>query len=60
MENYEKKQFINNESGQDLAEYGLLVAGVGLLVLVGGSSLGSNVYVWFGVVAAHITSLVGA
>jgi Flp pilus assembly pilin Flp len=53
-------QLVRNEDGQDVAEYGLLVAGVGLLVLVGTTSLSTNLYTWFGVLAARITSTVGA
>ena len=53
-------QLLRSEDGQDVAEYGLLVAGVGLLVLVGTTSLGTNLYTWFGVLAARITSMVGA
>lgn len=58
MEHLER--LVSSEDGQDVAEYGLLVAGVGLLVLVGTTSLGTNLYTWFGVLAAQITSMVGA
>jgi Flp pilus assembly pilin Flp len=54
------QQFVHNEDGQDVAEYGLLVAGVGLLVLVGSASLGSNLHAWFDAVAAQVTSHIGA
>jgi Flp pilus assembly pilin Flp len=53
------EQLIRNDSGQDVAEYGLLVAGIGLLVLVGVSSLGANLYTWFGLIATRVTTNVG-
>ncbi|MBV9598753.1 MAG: Flp family type IVb pilin [Chloroflexi bacterium] len=53
------QQFICNDNGQDVAEYGLLVAGVGLLVLVGATSLGSNLQTWFDNIATRVTSNVG-
>jgi Flp pilus assembly pilin Flp len=52
-------QLIRNDGGQDVAEYGLLLAGVGLLVLVGASSLGANLYTWFGLIATRVTTNVG-
>jgi len=54
------QQFVRNQDGQDVAEYGLLVAGVGLLVLAGTTSLGANLHTWFGVLADRITGMVGA
>jgi Flp pilus assembly pilin Flp len=53
-------QLVRNEDGQDVAEYGLLVAVMGLLVLVGTTSLGANLHAWFDVLATQITSMVGA
>jgi Flp pilus assembly pilin Flp len=50
---------LNDDQGQDVAEYGLLVAGVGLLVLLGTASLGSQLHDWFAVLATRIISLVG-
>jgi Flp pilus assembly pilin Flp len=52
--------FIRQDDGQNVAEYGLLVAGVGLLVLVSAASLGVHVHDWFQAIAAHVTSLIGA
>ena len=49
------EQFIHDADGQDAAEYGLLVAGLGLLVLVATTSLGANLSAWLGVIAAQIT-----
>lgn len=51
---------IFDEDGQDAAEYGLLIAGVGLLVLAGASSLGANVHAWMGIIAARVSSFTGA
>jgi Flp pilus assembly pilin Flp len=53
------EQLIRNDSGQDVAEYGLLVAGVGLLVLIGVTSLGANLHTWFGGLATRVTANVG-
>jgi len=54
------QHFVSNDDGQDVAEYGLLMAGVGLVVLVGATSLGTNLHVWMGFLAAEISSHVGA
>jgi Flp pilus assembly pilin Flp len=54
------EQFIRDADGQNAAEYGLLVAGLGLLVLVATTSLGANLSAWLSVTAAQITSTVGA
>jgi Flp pilus assembly pilin Flp len=54
------RHLIKNDEGQNAPEYGLLVTGVGLLVLIGTSSLGSSLHEWYAVVAARITSLIGA
>ena len=52
-------QFASDEDGQDVAEYGLLVAGVGLLVLAAATSFGSNLHVWFGNIANELESVLG-
>jgi len=51
------RQFIRDNRGQDLAEYGLLVAAVGLLVLGGTASLGTNLQTWLAAVAAKLVAV---
>jgi Flp pilus assembly pilin Flp len=53
-------QFVRDEDGQDVAEYGLLVAGVGLLVLAAATSFGSSLHTWFSVIADQLNSYLGA
>jgi Flp pilus assembly pilin Flp len=53
-------QFIHDEDGQDVAEYGLLVAGVGLLVLASATSLGTSLHTWFAVIADQLNSYLGS
>ncbi len=53
------RSLIYDEEAQDVAEYGLLVAGVGLLVLVSSTSLGANIHAWFAVLASKIATHTG-
>jgi len=48
------QQFIREEDGQDVAEYGLLVAAVGLVILASTSSLGRHVHDWLAIIAARV------
>jgi pilus assembly protein Flp/PilA len=41
------KQFIREEEGQDVVEYGLLVATIALVVLAATTSFGNDINVWF-------------
>jgi Flp pilus assembly pilin Flp len=50
------EQFIHDTDGQDTVEYGLLVAGLGLLVLVATTSLGANLSRWMSNIATQIAS----
>lgn len=49
-------QFIRDEDGQDVVEYGLLIATIAIVVLVGISFFGSNINAWFQTLAARITT----
>ena len=42
------------EDGQDVAEYGLIVALIGLLVLGGSTSFGQQLHTWFLVLGTRI------
>ena len=41
------RQFIRDEDGQDVVEYGLLIATIAIVVLVGISFFGNNISAWF-------------
>jgi pilus assembly protein Flp/PilA len=50
------KQFINEEDGQDVVEYGLLIATIAIVVLVATAAFGSSISEWFNKLAGHITT----
>jgi Flp pilus assembly pilin Flp len=50
------QRFIREEDGQDVVEYGLLVATIGLIVLVATGAFGNEVSTWFSKLAAKITT----
>jgi Flp pilus assembly pilin Flp len=46
-------QFIREDEGQDVVEYGLLIVGIAFVVLVGVNTFGTAVNAWFlGIAAA--------
>jgi Flp pilus assembly pilin Flp len=49
-------QFIRDEDGQDVVEYGLLIATIAIVVLVGISFFGNNIQAWFRSLAGRITT----
>lgn len=49
-------QFIREEDGQDVVEYGLLIATIAIVVLVGVSFFGNQIQVWFHNLAGRITT----
>ena len=49
-------QFIADESGQDVVEYGLLIATIAIVVLIGVGIFGGNINSWFQNLAARITT----
>jgi Flp pilus assembly pilin Flp len=53
------QQFIREDEGQDVVEYGLLVATIGLVVLVGTAAFGNAISGWFGSLSTSITSHTG-
>ena len=42
------KQFMNEEQGQDMVEYGLVVALIAMVVIAGITTFGSNLSTGFG------------
>ena len=50
------RQFVREEDGQDVVEYGLLIATIAIVVLVGVSFFGNNIRDWFQTLAGRITT----
>jgi len=50
-------RFARVEDGQNVTEYGLLIAAVALIVLLGVSAFGNQIRPWFEQLAARITSV---
>ncbi len=50
------KSFVREEEGQDVVEYGLLVATIGLVVLAGTAAFGQHISTWFGTLSNRITT----
>jgi Flp pilus assembly pilin Flp len=44
------------DSGQEVVEYGLLIAVIALVVLIGIFTFGNLVQPWFGSLTAHVTT----
>ena len=49
-------RFISDESGQDVVEYGLLIATIAIVVLIGVGIFGSHINTWFQNLAGRITT----
>jgi pilus assembly protein Flp/PilA len=50
------QHFIEEEDGQDVVEYGLLIATIAIVVLVGISFFGTQIKAWFETLAGRITT----
>jgi len=50
-------RFIRDEDGQDVVEYGLLIATIAIVVLIGVGIFGNNINAWFQNLAARITTV---
>jgi pilus assembly protein Flp/PilA len=50
-------RFIREESGQDVVEYGLLIATIAIVVLIGVGVFGGNINAWFKNLAGRITTV---
>ena len=51
------RQFLGDENGQDVVEYGLLIATIAIVVLIGVGFFGSNISTWFQGLAGRITTV---
>jgi pilus assembly protein Flp/PilA len=51
------RRFVLDEAGQDVVEYGLLIATIAIVVLIGVGLFGSSVNTWFKSLASHITTV---
>jgi pilus assembly protein Flp/PilA len=49
-------QFIREEDGQDVVEYGLLIATIAIVVLIGVGFFGRTINSWFQGLAGRITT----
>jgi Flp pilus assembly pilin Flp len=49
-------QFIREDDGQDVVEYGLLVATIGVVVLIATANFGNAISAWFDSLAGRITT----
>jgi Flp pilus assembly pilin Flp len=50
------RKFVRDEDGQDVVEYGLLIATIAIVVLIGVGFFGSSINVWFQRLAGRITT----
>jgi pilus assembly protein Flp/PilA len=48
------RRFVREEEGQDLTEYGMLVAFIAFVVLVSVTLFGTNLNSWWGTVAGNV------
>lgn len=53
------RNWLNNEEGQDLAEYALLLGLIAVVVMVAVMTLGNSLATFFGTVAAAVTAWAG-
>ena len=50
------EQFARDEAGQDVVEYGLLIATIAIVVLVATQAFGDSIKQWFGNLSSRITT----
>jgi pilus assembly protein Flp/PilA len=50
------KRFVREEEGQDVVEYGLLIATIAIVVLVATGNFGTAINTWFDSLAGKITT----
>ena len=51
------RRFFRDEDGQDVVEYGLLIATIAIVVLIGVGIFGSEINHWFQALAGRITTV---
>lgn len=52
------EQFVRDEDGQDVVEYGLLIATIAIVVLLATTQFGSQIGAWFEKLSGKITATV--
>ncbi len=50
------ERFLREEEGQDIVEYGLLIATIAIVVLITVGAFGNAIAAWFNTLAAKITT----
>ena len=50
------RQLVEEEEGQDVVEYGLLIATIAIVVLLATAAFGQNIGLWFNTLAGRITT----
>ena len=50
------QQFAREESGQDVVEYGILIATIAIVILISTAAFGEQITTWFGRLAGRITT----
>ena len=48
--------FLRDENGQDVVEYGLLIATLAIVVLISTAAFGTQIEAWFSRLSGHITT----
>ena len=48
--------FTDDETGQDVVEYGVIIATIAVIVLIGTAAFGAQLGPWFHILAARITT----
>jgi Flp pilus assembly pilin Flp len=49
-------QLVADEDGQDVVEYGLLIATIAIVVVLAANLFGTQIRAWFGTLAGRITT----
>jgi Flp pilus assembly pilin Flp len=58
LERWERAgRFLAAESGQDVIEYGMIIATIAVVVLLGVTAFGNEITPWFQQLAGHITTV---
>ncbi|MCA1645319.1 MAG: Flp family type IVb pilin [Chloroflexi bacterium] len=50
------EELAHDEDGQDVVEYGLLIATIAIVVLLATQAFGTQITAWFGRLSGHITT----
>jgi Flp pilus assembly pilin Flp len=50
------QEFLREEDGQDVVEYGLLIATIAIVVLVATQAFGGAIFTWFNKLSGRITT----